>query len=306
MKKLLLIISVFLLGFSLQAQDEAIYSHHTINPILVNPAAAGFQEHLQLHLNARAQWTGFPGAPTTYGAMLNTPLGTSFGIGLGISSESAAQLNRFKLQLNNAFRFKVKEHLKMAAGFAMEFQQMSLDNNATASDLYDGGDKLLQDIVNGKAIFDASLGLYGSYMGKTHFGLSFTNLVRSRLNEISGGSNSENSFFKYYTFVVGHEFDIPDLNFALQPSLAIRQVIDAPFFMDFNLNAKFLDDQLIAGVSYKTLGLTGIMLGTKFSNLQLYYSYDVSFQRFQKFNAGSHEFTLLFAVKKKEKEIKGI
>jgi bacteriorhodopsin len=39
---------LFLLAVSglnrLQAQDEAIFSHYIINPILINPAVAGFQE----------------------------------------------------------------------------------------------------------------------------------------------------------------------------------------------------------------------------------------------------------------------
>lgn len=74
--------------------------------------------------------------------------------------------------------------------------------------------------------------------------------------------------------------------------------------MDFNLKASFLKDQLIAGVSYRSLSAMGILLGTKLSAFRLYYSYDLSFQHFQKFNTGSHEVTVAFKFEKKEKTLK--
>ncbi len=52
-------------------------------------------------------------------------------------------------------------------------------------------------------------------------------------------------------------------------------------------------------------GAAGLLLGTKLPSFHLYYSYDISFQRFQKFSTGTHEVTLAFSFKKKEKPIKG-
>lgn len=302
MKKVLLLLIFFATYTSLSAQDEAIFTHYHVAPILVNPASAGFFDSHQFLANARAQWTGFADSPKTYSASYNGPIGNTLGLGLTILSESAAQLNRFRGQLNYAFRFSIKEDVKLAAGFSTEFQRMSVDNEVTGSNFFQAGDDLLDDLLDGKGVFDASLGLFATYRENTYFGLAFTNLVRSRLDDIAGNGDNQ-SFFQYYIFMLGHKFEIDGANFTLEPSMQIRDIRLAPFQVDFNLKAGFLDETLVAGVSYHTLGDLGILLGTKLSSFNLFYSYDVSFRRFQQFNMGSHEITLLFNLKKKAKAV---
>ena len=302
MKNILLL---FLLAFTVQqafAQDEAIFTHYHITPMLVSPAYAGFTETQQIHLNARVQWTGFTDSPKTYNAAFNTNVGSTFGIGLAILSESAAQLNRFRAQLNYALRFRVKDDFRFAVGVSTEFQRLSVDNDVSGTNFFQAGDDLLNEVLDGRAIFDASLGFYGTYRENTFGGLTFSNLVRSRLDDIVAEGNRQ-SFFQYYLFLFGHKFDLIDANFTLEPSFMVRQIRNSPFQVDFNLKAGFLDEQLIAGLSYRSIGALGVLLGTKLSMFKLYYSYDVSFQRFQKFNMGSHELTLVFAFKKKERPV---
>lgn len=302
MKKWLLLIILASITRWVSAQDEAIFMHYIVSPILINPSAAGFNEGMTAQLNARAQWTGFEDSPKTYGALINTPIGRTFGLGVGVLSESAAQLNRMRVQLNYGFRFRIKENFKLGVGFSTEFQRMVVDNGITGNNFFQAGDRLLDDFLNGRGVFDATVGVYGTYLDNTFAGLTFNNLVRNRLDEIAG-EDANSSVFQYYSFNVGHRFDLADLNVTLEPSLLLRQIKDVPFQMDINLKAGFLDDQLIAGVSYRSLGALGILLGTKVSGFNLYYSYDVSFQRFQRYNTGSHELTLAFTIKKKEKDI---
>ena len=303
MKKLILLLGlVSVLQTLVHAQDEALFMHYNISPILINPAAAGFDETYNLQFNARMQWTGFEDAPKTFAARYNGPLGRTFGLGVGVFSETAAQMSRSKLQLDYAFRYPVNEDWKLAFGFFTEFQQMRIDGDITNSPFYDPADALLEDLLNGKGQFDAALGIYGTFRENTYGGLTFNNLVSSRLSEIAGVGGSE-SFFSYYTFNLGHRFELTQQKVSLEPSILLRQIRNAPFQMDLNLKAGFLDEQLIAGLSYRAgLGAMGILLGTRLTNFNLYYSYDVSFQRFQKYNTGSHEITVAFTFKKKEKK----
>ncbi|WP_367391597.1 PorP/SprF family type IX secretion system membrane protein [Lewinella sp. LCG006] len=303
MKKLILLLGlVSVLQTLVHAQDEALFMHYNISPILINPAAAGFDETYNLQFNARMQWTGFEDAPKTFAARYNGPLGRTFGLGVGIFSETAAQMSRSKLQLDYAFRYPVNEDWKLAFGFFTEFQQMRIDGDITDSPFYDPADALLEDLLNGKGQFDAALGIYGTFRENTYGGLTFNNLVSSRLSEIAGVGTSE-SFFSYYTFNLGHRFELTQQKVSLEPSILLRQIRNAPFQMDLNLKAGFLDEQLIAGLSYRAgLGAMGILLGTRLTNFNLYYSYDVSFQRFQKYNTGSHEITVALTFKKREKK----
>lgn len=303
MKKLILLLGLAaILPALVRAQDEALFMHYTVSPILINPAAAGFDETYNLQFNARLQWSGFVDAPRTLAARYNGPLGRTFGLGVGVFSEQAAQMSRSKLQLDYAFRYPINEDWKMSFGFFTEFQQMRIDGDITSSPLYDPADPDLVDLLNGKGEFDAALGFYGTFRENTYGGLTFNNLVSSRLSEIAGVGTSE-SFFSYYTFNLGHRFELTQQKATLEPSILLRQIRNAPFQMDLNLNAGFLDDQLMAGLSYRAgLDAMGIMLGTRLANFQLYYSYDVSFKRFQSYNTGSHEVTVALQFKKRDKK----
>lgn len=292
------IMLVFCTG--LMAQDQAIFSHYNINPILINSAVAGFKGEHQALFNARMQWAGFPGAPRTLMAQYHGPLSQSFGVGLGVLTESAAEINRLKVQLNYAFRFKVQESLEVAAGFATELHQIRLNNDVGSSAFIDLGDRIISNNMNGVRFLDASVAVYATYKKNTFGGFSLNNLVRSRLDDVVSPTENE-SFLSYYTFFLGHRFDVEDLNFSLEPSVMIQQIRDVPFQMDINLKAGFLDDQLLAGVSYRSLGVMGVMLGTQVSPFNVYYSYNVSFQRFQQFNSGAHEVTVGLNMRQKKR-----
>ena len=302
MKKFLLILGI--LGFCqglLEAQDEAVFMHYTISPILVNPGAAGFNETYDLQFNARSQWSGFEDNPRTLSARYNGPLGRTFGIGVGVFSESAAQQTRSKLQLDYAFRYPINEDWKLSFGFLTEFQQFRIDGDVVGGAFYNPGDPVLDDILNGQGQFDAALGVYGTYRENTFGGLTFNNLVSNRLSDIAGTSNS-GSFFSFYTFYLGHRFELEEQKVSLQPSLMIRQIRNAPYQMDFNIQAGFLDDQLLAGFSYRSLGAAGLLLGAQLPNFNLYYSYDVSFQPSQQYHGGGHEVTVALSFKKKDRK----
>ena len=305
--KILSILIIAMLTFcSLSAQEEAIGQHYLINPIMLNPAVAGFSELHQIQMNARVTWTGFESAPKTYSAMYNGPIGNAFGIGVGVLSDQAADLINNRVQLNFGFRFNLQDNWRVATGFAAELRQARLTSEAMAAATIQGGDRILGDYANGRGTIDATLGLYTAYesqTGTTFAGLTFNNLVRNRLDGIVGVEENP-SVFQYYTFVLGHEFELYDLNAKVEPSMAIRNIRNTTetVMMDFNLKARFLDDQLITGLSYRTLGVMGILLGTKLEGLDIYYSYDVSFQDSQQYHSGAHEVTIGISFGKRDQQ----
>lgn len=300
MNKLLPTLILLLVALNvLRGQDEAIFNHYVQNPIILNPAAAGFADEYTAFLNARAQWSGFEDAPKTIALRVNGPVGQSFGIGGALFSESAAQQNRIKGQIDVAFRFGLGKEVKgvhpfqAAFGFFTQFQRLTLDPDIINNPQYEPGDIEIMSYLDGKTRFDAGVGIYGSYINGAFGGFTINNLVSNRLNNISGRTTQEGFNF---TFLLGQKFRVADLNVNLTPSIMIRDVQDAPFMMDFNLQAGFIDDQFIAGLSYRYLGAIGILLGTKLNGFQLYYGFDLGFGGFQNYNSGSHEFTVGYAI----------
>lgn len=307
MKKLTLLIFLSAFCTLLSAQYEAVFNHYNLgngSRNLINPAAAGFDGVSQLQFNLRAQWTGFEDAPKTYGALFNAPIGKVFGLGLGVYSEQAAQLNNLRLFLNYAFRFTSGEDWKISAGFSTEYQQMTLDSDVMTTPLLQQGDQLIDDFLGGQGVFDAAVAVYGTFRDNTFGGLTINNLVRNRIEDKSNTVGQSTSALQFYNFVFGHKFDLYELNLTLEPSLVIRQVLGGPeSLVDINLKAGFLEEQLIAGLTYRGGGNSAlaILLGTKLSGFNLYYSYDVSFLRFQDYSVGSHEVTVAFSFENPER-----
>jgi len=305
MKKMLptLVLLLVVMAF-LKAQDEAIFNHYVQSPIIINPAAAGFANEYTVQLNTRAQWSGFVDSPKTGVLRVNGPIGESFGIGASIFSESAAQRRRLKGKLDVAFRFGLGKEVKGKSPFQASFgfytlvQRLTLDGDILNNPQYEAGDREIMAYLDGRNQFDAGIGIYGTYLDKTFGGFTINNLVSNRLDNISGETTSDNFNF---TFLLGQHFRLADLDVNLTPSIMMRNVQEdgGPFMFDFNLQAGFLDDQFIAGLSYRNLKAIGLLLGTQLNGLQLYYSFDLGFGDFQQYNNGSHELTVGYAIGRK-------
>ena len=297
MKKQLYPLLLLVMGLgSIQAQDEAIYTHYLINPVLVNPAAAGFSGDYQFFGHVRMHQTGVSEFPNTYTFAYNGPLGQSFGLGGLFMADNAAQLNRIRGQLQFAFRFDIKEDIKLGIGFSTDIQQWRLDSEVRNSNIYDLGDDVLESYINGRWFFDASLGVYATFRERAFAGIGIINLVQARLDNIVT-ENAPGGPFQYYTVFGGYHFTLEDKGIDITPSVLLRQARNAPFNVDFNVMAGFLDRQFQVGLSYRTVGAMSMLVGTTLSSFSFYYSYDFSFQDFSQYDAGSHEFTVAFNLK---------
>lgn len=283
----------------LKAQDPAVFNHYVQSPIILNPAAAGFADEYRVMLNTRAAWSGFDDAPKTLGVRANGPIGESFGMGFTFLTEKAAQLQRTKGQIDVSFRLKFgqevngKTAFQGGLGFFTEFQRLTLDADIINNPQYQMSDETILEYLDGKNRFDAGIGFYGSYLENTFGGITINNLIANRLENISGGRIDEGLNF---TFLLGHTFPLEGSNINLTPSLMMRDVQDAPFMLDVNLQAGFLEDQFIAGLSYRYLGAVGLLLGTQQKGFRLYYSFDLGFGGLQEYSTGSHELTVGYAI----------
>jgi type IX secretion system PorP/SprF family membrane protein len=301
MKKILLSIVIFisLSNLVVKAQDEAVFSHYTVNPLLINPAATGFSEKHQLFMNLRNTWTGFPGAPSTYALSYNGPVSDRLGIGAQILSENIAAFSRLRAQLSYAFRYNIAD-FKMGIGISTEFHRLRVDKELYDNPFTDQGDTDLNTLVDGVTFFDASLGFWGRYLDNFTVGLALPNLVRTKIGEI--GDDAPSTALKHYIFYSAYRYQGDE--FAIEPSLQVRKVMNTPFQVDLNLRAFFIEGKLIGGLTYRP-GVEGgmmFMAGTKSGAFQAFYSYDISFSTFQRYNGGSHEITIGFEFDRNPKQ----
>lgn len=296
---LLLIIFSFCFLVSINAQEEAIFSHYQVNKLLINPATAGFdRDNHNFFLNVRNQWSGFTGAPESYAVSYNGPIGKSLGLGAVLFTENIASFTRYRMQFSYAFRYDIKE-VKLGFGMSTDFSRTRLNSSIFDDPLYEEGDETIMEGVDGIRSFDATFGAYAELPEGTFFGFSVPNLINNKLDQITG---NEGGLFNYYLLNAGHRFKIAEKQMTVEPSLLLRKVRNVPFQVDMNLKAGFLNEKLIAGLTYRAGdgGALAFLVGTKYKGLQFYYTYDAFMGDFQKYNSGSHEISVAFQLAKKK------
>ena len=304
MNRLLLSLALAGLSFGAAAQSEAIFTQYTVSPFIINPALSGFEELHQVRLNYRSSWTGFPDAPNTYAINYNGPVSDFIGLGGSLLAETIANQFRYNLKLSYAFRTEVNDW-RMGAGFSTAFGNVRLRESRIGAYGYDTGDPEALEAFDGKNSFEAALGFHGRWRDQTFVGLTFPSLVSARLDEIDSDGGEERGSARNFIFRIGQDVRMRDQNFKITPSVMVSRVFGSPFRVDFNAVASFLDEQFIAGLGYRAGAGNdaGLMLGTKWERLRLFYSYDFNFGTFQTYNGGSHEVTLGFDLDSREKTV---
>jgi type IX secretion system PorP/SprF family membrane protein len=307
MKKIIFTLAFGLFAMAAFAQEQAVYSQYQAFPVLINPGCTGFDNQHQFLANFRSTWTSFPEKPSTYTLMYNGPVGDKLALGGGLFSDNAGRMSTTKLQLNYAFRFKVKK-VRVGIGLSTEFLNQRADAALLNDNLVERNDDVLEGRVDGRNVFDATVGAFAMHDNKLFFGLSLPSTVRTRLDDVpvdgaQPDGSSKSGIFKHYIFQMGYKFDMKDQNFMLIPSITMRKVRDTPYQIDLNVQGRFLEEKLIAGLTFRpgNSGAAVCMLGTKVSQFQFFYSYDLSLSNFQRYTGGSHELSVAYSFDRKAK-----
>lgn len=280
--------------------EQGIYSQHYLNPILINPGAAGFYDHQELLFNYRNTWAGFTDSPRTLTFSYNGPIGNRLGIGALIFSDRFASFETTKSQLSLSYGIE-SETNKVGFGLSAEYIQHGISGTGLDKGIVDVNDPELLLRLDGTQYFDASFGIYGLYDQQLIYGLSLPSLFSSRISEI-GNDNIKKEFS--YIFHLGYRKSIEGQDIVIEPSIIAKQLIFTPFHVDINLRADFLEERLTGGLTY-TVGAdktVGFLIGSKIDNFGFYYSYNVSSHKFQQYNNGSHELSIKFNLSTRQAE----
>ncbi len=283
----------------LLAQEAGYFNHQYLQPVLINPGATGFQGDHQILAGYKHMWSDFPGAPRTFTALYNGSFADNLGLGFQLLTDRIGLSQLTHGQLNFAYKLDLNE-VKLSMGISAGLETHKITD--TQDDPFiDPSDPLLNEAIDGYTLFDGGFGIYGEASEKLFFGVSFPNLVKNRLTDISGDINLPEFDEFSYAFLLGYRFEIENYDFTVEPSVTVKDLRYSPFLIDANVKFSFLDEQLVGGVGY-TLGdnsRASLLLGTRINNLRVYYSYDVSLGDFQDYNNGSHEITLVYRIPRK-------
>ncbi|MCE2790751.1 MAG: PorP/SprF family type IX secretion system membrane protein [Saprospiraceae bacterium] len=287
---LLFIFALCISAAGLQAQqryfdERYIYTQAQVLPQLVNPGSYGANMNHQVLVNYRNKWSGIEGAPKTITLAYNGAVGNKLGLGVLVLSDRFGELETTKGSFGVSYTIK-SENNQVGFGLSAEYIKHGLAGFGNANP----NDPLINKALSGAEYFDASFGLYGIYLNKLTYGLSFPSMVSSRISETDKTAPERELGF---LMQVGYKLAI-QTDITLTPGLMMKRLANVPTHIDANLNFGFLDDRLLGGISY-TLGADkrlGFLIGTKIEKLYFMYSYNTSSNPIQDYNNGSHELSL--------------
>lgn len=287
MKKYILLLSVFLSGVCVKAQQDPMYSMYMFNHMAINPAYAGTHDHMQVTGLFRRQWLDFPGSPQTASFTLHSPLkNDKLGLGMSLINDQVGEIKTISFMGAYSYHLRFKKSslsLGLQAGFrnfAINLNDIQLSPDESAQDAAFQG-----NISQWSLNFGAGAFWYGD---KWYVSLGLPNM---RNNIISAQQQNTTYVARYAThFNVGAGY-VAKLSpvFRLKPSFLVKSVTGAPLQYDINANIYWLDI-LGLGISYRSNSAMVFLFEVQLNrNFHFGYAYDQTVSSLAGSVGGSHE-----------------
>lgn len=322
MKKILVLSAGIFLGCEVYSQQLAQLSQYLQNEYLINPAAAGLTNHVDMNLSFRQQWVGFDNAPQTYYFSANSIVGgagnaprynPSLRTGRAAGVAKTPQVSTGKLKHTVGGNFLADEygafkkmtfngsyaiHIPLSTGinisaglglgmtnfrFLQDRVDLLNDNDATYALFLGNSQK--------KNYFDLNMGIW-LYSNEFFVGYSNAQIMR---NEVSFGDPTESKLNVHHYISGGYKIQVSP-EFAVTPNFLIKYMNPAPVAIDFNTKLEYMDF-IFGGLSYRHKDALVGLIGVMFNNFKLGYSYDYTISDLRKHNSGGHEIIFGYRLK---------
>ena len=290
MKKVIICLIVILNVVVAKAQQDAMYTHYSVNMLAINPAYAGTRDVLTLTALHRSQWVGFEGAPVTESFTIHTPLFKGrMGIGFAAINDKIGPVNNTGFTANYSYKLKFKTGGKLSLGIngGINLLQANLVG-LTATNSSD-----VTIAANTRNYLTPNFGIGAHYAKNKYFvGLSCPKLIKNKIDPTAPSGLSLEQRHLYATG--GVVLDLAPA-IAFRPTLLVKMTQAAPIQSD--LTALFIIQKTIEiGAMYRTGDAAGLLVGYNFdNNIRIGYSFDWSYGvQTSRVNAGSHELIIRY------------
>jgi type IX secretion system PorP/SprF family membrane protein len=240
------------IGYSQERSTYNLYNHY--QPI-INPAAMGSYDYLNVALLFNHQMAGFDGAPLHGLIDVTAPLGKSNAI-IGGQYSIDKIGNRLYNYVNVNFAYRVRLNLKHYLSFGISAGMQNLNIDYSQLTITNPDPSIINQQVNQFAP-DFKLGAY-YFTDNLYIGFSTNNLIKLRPNDPVINVNINDIQFMLHG---GYRIRMGEL-WSLTPSILLKQIAGSPLQIDVNLNALY--NQVFGfGLSYRTLNTLLVQLHVK-------------------------------------------
>lgn len=294
MKRIAVILVLFVTAVQLSAQQLPHYSNYMLNDYPMNPAVGGSNPYFVGMSNNRYQWIGITDAPRTYMLSVNGPTrNLKMGLGGLLFTDIVGPTRRTGLYLSYAYHIKVSQKVRVSMGLSAGLLQFMVDGSKIT--LHDPQDNVISSGVESTFIPDFGAGVYVySTDHKWYVGASVPQITQSRVKFYNYTSTGLSRLATHYYATAGYKFDLGE-DFKLEPSACLKYVQPAPFQFDLGLRLLY-KEKIWLGGAFRYLDAVSAMIGfTMQENIMFAYSYDFTMTDIKKYSTGTHE--LMIGIK---------
>lgn len=286
-------IILFLFGVSLSvnAQQDAQYTQYMYNMSLINPAYTTSDEStINMGLIHRNQWVGVNGAPKTSSLWFHSALSNKIEVGLSIVNDNIGDV----VKENNIyadFAYKIDFEDSGILSFGLKAGMTLFDVNFDGFNLEDNSDFVHSFENISETFFNVGAGVYYN-TDRLYIGFSAPNMVKSvHLSEDNGEYQGVEEIHYYLTG--GYVLDLSE-QFKLKPAFMAKAVKGAPISLDITANVLF-NEKFELGVGYRVNDAFSVMAGFRVTQeLRIGYAYDHTTSNLGAYSSGSHEVLILY------------
>ncbi len=286
--RFVVVISI-LVSFHSFGQYTPLQSQYLFNSIALNPAATGSEDVMSIVGTFRAQWVGFPGAPTTQALTAHAPLkdmNSALGVQLVCDQIGVDKRTAINGLYSYKFRF-TNSNLRLGISGGVNLVQ----SNYADLEVFTEGDEQISSNSPVGVLPNFGVGAY--YRAEKHF-LSFS------IPTLLGHRFEKNRFRSYndlknYNFLFGggYEFHLKN-EMVLKPSTLLKfRINNRP---QFDINAQLqLNSMFEVGLSYRTEeAIIGLFEAKITDQFHVMYSFGMPVSELAKYTFGSHELSIKY------------
>lgn len=300
MKKILLLLILFNGGMAM-AQQEAMYTHYMYNVMAVNPAYAGYENHMSATLIHRSQWTSIPGAPINQTFSLQTAMGKNVGVGLSFVNYHIGPERNIAIKAYYSYTIRSEEKLKISFGLKAGLNMLRI--GLTDLELDNPDDPAFRNNIESALLPNFGFGIF-AYTDSYYFGFSVPDLIQhDYLNNTIFSSSDITLDTKKYYFLGGASLPLSD-RIVLKPSSFVSLSRAHPdstnLVLDADLTALFIvDNKFAGGLMFRSGNAIAFLVGMMITKeLEFGYSFDMTYTNKKvRYNGGSHEIVLKYNFK---------
>jgi type IX secretion system PorP/SprF family membrane protein len=305
--KFLILLLLLLLTQSLfvSAQIKPISTHYNFLRGLNNPAFYGLKDGISVAANYRYQWTKIEGAPQTLNLVGDAYLPSAHGgIGFNVSNDRVGAYSHTYFNAGYNFVLKIKDKFKIGIGVSAGADFAKLDGSklVTPDGDYSNNPDHQDDLLSAQMMktIRPNIGLGVSFSWKyLDVGVAYTNVINAKDKFKGTAGDLRSKYGSVLETIIGSKIDVGE-HFTVMPSICLNTD-----FINLQTDITFMagyEHYVALGVNVRGYNksafeaLSPVLKIEPVKHFGIIYSYDVSLNKLNPVNNGTHEITLNYYV----------